>query len=126
MNSKIRLLIAGSRGFNDYELLKSEIDKLVNQFTNPIEIISGCAKGADTLGERYAEEHNLSVLRFPADWKTHGVFAGYIRNEEMAQCADLCIVFWDSKSRGTKNMIEKALRYHIPLIIVRYKELCNS
>lgn len=122
MNSKIRLLIAGSRDFNDYELLKSEIDKLAKQFINGFEIISGCAKGADKLGEQYAEENNLPVLKYPAQWEQYGKFAGIMRNEQMAKIADMCIVFWNGKSKGTKNMIEKALHYHIPLTVVRYKE----
>lgn len=101
-----KVIIAGSRDFNDYELLKKLVSHtLVNQ--QDVEIVSGGARGADALGERYAKEHGLSLKRFPADWE-HGKSAGYIRNAEMAKYGDALIAFWDLKSKGTKHMITNA------------------
>jgi len=97
-----KLIIAGSRTFNDYDLLKTNLSNL-NSIT---EIVSGTAKGADLLGERFAVENNIPIKKFPANWSKFGKSAGFLRNKEMAEYADTLIVFWDGKSKGTKHMID--------------------
>lgn len=114
-----RLIIAGSRTFTDYELLKRTLDKLLINKTD-IEIVSGCAKGADKLGERYAAEHNYPVKHFPADWDAHGKGAGFIRNKQMAQYADALVAFWDGFSRGTEMMIELAREKNLLVRVIRF------
>lgn len=114
-----KLIVAGSRGFDDYDMLKATLDHLL-QNKSEIMIVSGTAKGADILGERYAKEKGYSVNQKPADWKKHGKKAGYMRNEEMALFADACVVFWDGVSKGTKHMINLANKYDLPLRIIRY------
>jgi len=113
-----RLVVAGSRDFDDYTLLSAELDKLLVGKTN-ITIVSGTARGADRLGERYAAEHNLRIERFPAEWEKYHKGAGPIRNAKMVQSADAVIVFWDNESSGTKNIIECARKQDIPYRIVR-------
>ncbi len=113
-----RLVVAGSRDFDDYALLSAELDKLLSGKTN-ITIVSGTARGADRLGERYAAEHNLRIERFPAEWEKYHKGAGPIRNMKMVQSADAVIVFWDNESSGTKNIIECARKQDIPYRIVR-------
>lgn len=104
-NKHLRCIIAGGRDVHDYQLLIDAIDEC--QF--PIAtVISGGAKGADALGERYAEEMNLKLQLFYPEWDLHGRAAGPIRNSKMAENADALIALWDGKSRGTKNMIETA------------------
>ena len=103
----MKVIIAGGRFFNDYELLKESCDKILSN-TPLIEIVSGTAKGADTLGERYAKENYLEVTKFPADWDKFGKSAGYRRNADMAIYADSLIAFWDGESKGTKSMIHLA------------------
>jgi hypothetical protein len=115
----MKIIIAGSRNFNDYNLLKTSCDKLLTQFTN-IEIVSGTARGADKLGERYAGEKGYDIKQFPANWDKHGKSAGYIRNDEMAQYADMLIAFWDGTSKGTKHMIDLANKRGIKVEIVNY------
>lgn len=84
----IRIIIAGGRDFSNYSLLKQSVDTIVKNFHNEnLTIISGTARGADTLGEQYAEEQHLSIRRFPADWDTYGKNAGPIRNAQMATYA---------------------------------------
>ena len=113
------LIVAGTRSFNDYDLVKKELDSLKSypEFKYGFTIVSGCAQGADQLGERYARENNLPIAKFPAEWDKYGKKAGPIRNEKMAKAANACIVFWDGKSRGTKNMIDNARKYNLNLII---------
>lgn len=115
---EFRLVVAGSRDFNDYTLLSAELDKLLTGKTN-ITIVSGTARGADRLGERYATEHNLRIERFPAEWEKYHKGAGPIRNMKMVQSADAVIVFWDNESSGTKNIIECARKQDVPYRIVR-------
>lgn len=114
------VIIAGTRTFGDYELLCQKCDVFFSA-KKPTHIICGEARGADTLGRRYAEEHNIPVLSFPADWKTYGKSAGYRRNKQMAEAADALVAFWDGKSRGTKNMIDLAHEAKIPVRVVRYE-----
>lgn len=116
-----KIIVAGSRDFNDVELMRSELNSFVKELgTKSIEVVSGGARGADHLGEHYAKHYNQACSVFPADWKQYGKRAGYIRNAEMAKYAEACIVFWDGKSKGTKHMIDLAKRYGIILKVVNY------
>jgi len=118
----MRICIAGSRSFEvsekNFIILLSKldyiVDDLISRFIDPkaalneIEIVSGTADGADKLGEMYAMYKQLKLKRFPADWNTYGKSAGVIRNKEMAEYSDYVVIFWDSKSNGTKHMIESS------------------
>lgn len=114
-----KLIIAGSRKFNNYEELCRCCDKVLLGISN-IEIVSGTANGADILGERYANERGYQIKRFPADWNQYGKKAGYLRNKEMAEYGDALIVFWDGISRGTNLMIKLAKENQLPVRIVRF------
>lgn len=105
-----RVIVAGSRSFNDYTALQMACDKLLakKKQTHNIVIISGTARGADSLGEKYAFERGYAIERFPADWLQYGKAAGPIRNRQMAENADALIAFWDGYSTGTRNMIMEA------------------
>ena len=119
-----RIIIAGGRDFNDYNLLKEKVDNLISEKrkTHQIYIVSGKARGADSLGEKYANENGLNIMEFPADWDKHGRSAGYKRNVEMAENADALIAFWDGESRGTKHMIDIAKEKNLLTRIIRYDE----
>ena len=119
----IKVIIAGTRDFNDYAFLKKNVDYFlqgINPNSEEIEIVSGNARGADKLGERYAKEHNLPVKLFPANWDKYGKRAGYLRNQEMANYSDVLIAFWDEKSKGTKHMIDIAKKQDLTVIVVGY------
>lgn len=103
----MKVIIAGGRDFNDLEFLQK---KLGNFYYRISEVVSGAAKGADTLGEMWAYSKNIPVKQFPANWKEHGKSAGPIRNREMGKYADALIAFWDGKSKGTKDMIGVAIK----------------
>lgn len=120
-----RIIIAGGRDFNDYNLLKEKVDNLISEKrkTHQIYIVSGKARGADSLGEKYANENGLNIVEFPADWDKFGKSAGYKRNVEMAENADALIAFWDGDSRGTKHMIDIAKEKNLPTRIIKYKKL---
>lgn len=117
----MKLIIAGGRDFEAYELMKHKLDIILKRITEPIEIVSGTCDGADKLGERYAEEKGYPVKRFPANWDKHGKKAGYIRNVQMGEYATHCVCFWDGKSKGTKLMIDICKQMQLPVRIVNYK-----
>ena len=114
-----RVIVAGSRDFDDYKLLKSKLDFYLKN-KKDIVIMSGTARGADKLGEQYAKEKGYQLLKFPADWNTYGKRAGYIRNKEMLKNADAVICFWDGISKGTEHMIEITRKINKPLRVVKY------
>ena len=111
-----RVIVAGSREFWNYVKMRDFLDEWLEPY-NVTEIVSGGARGADTLGERYAKRRKYDVRRFRAHWDKYGKAAGIIRNGEMAEYGDRLCAFWDGKSRGTMDMIGKALDRGMP---VRY------
>ncbi len=114
-----RVVIAGCRDYNNYDEAKKYIDFCLSNIRkeNEIVIVSGCASGADAIGERYAEENEFEVEKYPADWKTYGKSAGPKRNRQMAEISDYVICFWDEKSKGTKSMIDYARKCCKPVKI---------
>lgn len=108
----VKVVVAGSRSFSDYEFLSLVLNKFLilkeELKFEEIEIVSGGARGADSLGERYATENGCRLTVMKADWDSYGRSAGYIRNAEMANYGDIIICFWDLKSRGTRQMIKTA------------------
>lgn len=122
MFDQYRVIIAGGRYFSDYELLKEKCDEFLHDKTGEeIVIISGHASGADSLGERYAQERGYKIETYPADWKKYGRAAGPIRNEQMANIANALIAFWDGKSKGTKSMINLAKKKGLLVFVAQYE-----
>jgi hypothetical protein len=115
----MRTIIAGSRGFDDFETMDLTLKQLPFEITV---VISGGAKGADALAERWAREHGIPVEQHPADWDLHGKRAGYLRNVEMAQVAEACVVFWDGASKGSKHMINIAWDYFLDPVVIHYTD----
>ena len=114
---EFRLVVAGSRGFDSYERLSAELDKYLKGRSN-VTIISGTARGADRLGEKFAQEHGYKIEQVPAQWAKYHQGAGPIRNKQMVKTADAVLVFWDNESTGTRNIIECARAENIPCKIV--------
>ncbi len=113
-----KLIVAGSRNFQNYPLLKVKLDLFLKGRLPFVEIVSGHAQGADQLGEKYAQERGLVLKTFPAEWAKWGRGAGLLRNGEMAAYADALIAFWDGKSRGTADMIKKMRQAGKPFKVV--------
>ncbi len=116
-----RIVIAGCRNFENYELAKKYIDFCISSIKNKYQLIflSGGCRGADKLGEQYAKENNYEIEIYPADWKKYGRSAGPKRNKQMAENCDYVICFWDGKSKGTKSMINYAKMFNKPIKIKR-------
>jgi len=118
-----KVIIAGSRGFSNYKLLREQCNKFLREKrkANNIIIVSGHARGADALGEKYAQDEGFALEIYPAQWKKLGKQAGYRRNEQMAEVADALIAFWDGSSRGTKHMIDIMNEKNLLVRVVEYE-----
>lgn len=135
----MKCAIIGDRTFEDYELLKKIIKKSKFKIT---EIVSGGAKGVDTLAERYAEENNIPIKIFEANWKDLNqpgaeirermnkwtgkmekyVFnAGFLRNTDIINYAECVIAIPSLTTSGTKDGIEKAKKQNKPMYIHEQK-----
>lgn len=123
----MKVIIAGSRDFNDYELLKRKCDKILsNSLDKEITIISGGARGADNLGEKYAKEKGYKVKIYKADWTKYGKKAGYLRNREMGENATHLIAFPMGESRGTRSMIDIAKQMKLGVRVVEVDRINNE
>jgi hypothetical protein len=112
----MKTIIAGSRTYTNENAVWDIVDRCPWEIT---EVVCGEAAGPDTLGKRWARKESITVASFPADWNQHGRGAGHIRNRQMAEHAEACIVFWDGASRGARNMIDEALSCGLHLLVVK-------
>lgn len=102
----MKTIIAGSRTITDYRIL---LEALTECGWEVSEVVSGAARGADRLGEQFAKEFGLPLHLYPADWDRYGKRAGYMRNQQMAENAEALIALWDGVSKGTVDMINRAV-----------------
>jgi len=100
----MKVAVVGSRSFKNYKLLKSKLDT----YRGITLIISGGAIGADSLAERYAEEKNIKIKVYKADWDLYGSSAGFLRNIKVIDNCEKLIAFWDGRSNGTNHSITLA------------------
>jgi predicted Rossmann fold nucleotide-binding protein DprA/Smf involved in DNA uptake len=124
----IKLGITGTRFFNNYVLIKNELNKLYPN-TQMIEVlVSGHARGVDTLCEQWAKEYKIPIDSHPPDWDTYGKGAAFIRNKEIVNISDELVGFpLDSSSehypsKGTINTINEAKKQGKKIIIIPVKE----
>jgi len=117
----MNLAIAGSRTFEDYNVLSTWVESIfyMNHCDSKT-IVSGGARGADFLAKRYAENHGLPYIEYLAAWGKYGKSAGFIRNQTVIDSCDMLLVFWDGTSRGTADTIAKAKKAKKPTFIIYY------
>ncbi len=97
----MKLLIAGSRSITNFNL-EDHIPAGVEL------IISGGAKGIDTLAEQYADAHGIEKLVIRPQYERFGRGAPIKRNEEMVDACDTVLAIWDGESKGTKYTLNYA------------------
>ena len=116
-----RIIVCGSRHWHDVEELKVQVLLALKEFIGRIVIVHGhCPTGADHMADELAIELQPRVTseRHPADWDTYGAGAGPRRNAQMASSgAEVCLAFWDGRSKGTLSMIREATKQQIPVRI---------
>ena len=124
-----RVLVCGGKDYADEKTFNETLDNLIDKY-NTI-LVSGHAKGADMLAEKYAEKNGIEIKVFPPEWSKYQKAAGPIRNRQMLDYISeeenpLVIAFWDGQSRGTKNTIQTAEKMGIEKIIVSYRKENNK
>lgn len=120
MGRSMKVIIAGGRDFKDFTEVVAAAQTWEYRHNVELEVVCGEARGADTLGRKWAEKEGRVVHSFPADWAKHGRAAGPIRNAEMADFAKGLIAFWDGKSRGTGGMIKLAKAKGLIVEVIGY------
>lgn len=116
---KKKVIVCGSRNFQNYPLLRKEMNEIKEKVG---EVVCGEAKGADTLGRVWAQENGIKIKSFPANWQMYGSQAGYIRNCDMGDYADIAIAFWDGESSGTRDMIKYMEKLGKEVKVIQYNK----
>ena len=102
-------------------------NKVVNKFFEIYKdgdwiVSGGCELGGDKFADEIAREYGIPIITFYPYWKKYGKPAGFIRNTDVAQCADVLIacVAKDRKDRkgGTEDTIEKFEKKNKKAILV--------
>lgn len=109
----MRVIVAGSRDVQDLAAVERAIEKSGFQVT---EVVSGTAKGADSLGEVWAIQRGIPIMRFPANWNL-GLQAGPMRNQRMAEYGEALVAVWKNSSSGTADMIRRASERGLPVFV---------
>ena len=112
----MNIAIIGSRGFSDYAFLKERMESLCES-VHVTRVISGGAKGADSLAAAWTKEKGIPLLEILPDWQKYGRSAGFKRNSQIIEAADICVAFWDGVSRGTAHSISLAKAKGIKVLI---------
>lgn len=107
----MRLAIIGSRDCGQIDIA-SHIE------TRPDVIVSGGARGIDTLARQYAKVRGIELIEFLPDYESYGRRAPLVRDREIVDDCDSVLAFWDGKSRGTKYTMDYARRRGKPVRVI--------
>ena len=116
----MKIAIVGSRSFDDYDKLLETMGLFCNAHELFGTLVSGGAKGADTLGENWAKYWGIAIERYLPDWNKYGKSAGFRRNSDIINACDIVLAFWDGKSKGTKHSLDLAREAKKPTFIVYF------
>lgn len=131
MSSDLRILITGSRDFEDFNLAREALLSCYNYFniseSSQVTVVHGGARGADSILGYVAKQLGCHVEVHKADWNMNGKSAGLIRNIKMVSLgADVVLAFPVGKSSGTRHCIQQAAQHDLPVVNVTesndYKE----
>lgn len=110
------IAVIGSRTYTNYEELTAILDSLIAaQPERNVSLISGGARGADSLAERYAAAAGITIVVLKPDYVAHGKAAPFIRNKDIIDGCSEVVYFWDGQSRGTKHAVDYAESLGRPL-----------
>jgi hypothetical protein len=112
----MKVAIVGSRDFPKMSLVREWMEK---NLVNGDIVISGGARGVDSMAEAVARQMKLATIIFKADWDTLGKRAGYLRNIDIVKEADKVVAFWDGTSKGTLSTIELANAAKKPCEVIK-------
>ena len=107
----MKIAIIGSRGLCDVRI-EYYIPK------NTSEIISGGARGIDSVAAEYARARGIKLTEILPRYDRYGRAAPILRNEQIVDAADMVLAFWDGSSRGTLSVIEYAKSCAKPIEVI--------
>ena len=115
----MKLAVIGSRSYVDYPAFRSTMNTwFACGGPLPALVVSGGAKGTDSMSEQWAVEHSIPTQIFLPDWNRHGKCAGYLRNKDIVNASDVVVAFWSGTSPGTRHSIGLAHEARKPLLII--------
>lgn len=116
--SIFKVAIIGSRDFKNKNMIENTLQSFLRE--NDIRcIISGGAKGADTMGVQWANRNNIPTIVFYPDFKKRKR-AYHFRNRQIVKECDVLIAFWNGSSTGTKYTIDFARAMEREVIVVKF------
>ena len=122
----MRIAIVGSRTIVDPELVFTTIDKFLKEHCiGEPTIISGGAKGVDSLVKKFANTRGYDFIEFlpyhmidkAAEFNSRYFFT---RNRQMIGNADRVLAIWDGKSTGTLHAIRYSQKINIPVMVIKH------
>ena len=115
-----KIMICGSRSINNESLIFEKLNAALVNNSDMI-LVSGGAKGVDSIGEAWAKSHNIQIQQYKPDWKRYGRGAGIVRNKIMIEASDYVFIFWDGISKGTKSVIDFCIKLNKPYLLMEIK-----
>ncbi|MGH7575194.1 MAG: DUF2493 domain-containing protein [Longimicrobiales bacterium] len=117
-------MVCGDRNWTDREAVRARLGLLQDQ-PGLSAVIHGAARGADRFAGEWAHDHDVPEAAYPADWANLGRRAGIVRNARMLAQGkpNAVLAFHDNiaASRGTKKMVDRALRAGLPVTVWTHK-----
>ena len=126
----MKLAIVGSRILEESDENLSIVTEIIKRnldISKLTEIVSGGARGADSLAEKFAAQEDIPMRVFSADWSRFGKGAGPRRNQEIVDYCDQLIAFFinEANSTGTKDSVRRAKRVGKVLVTYEWAELVH-
>jgi predicted Rossmann fold nucleotide-binding protein DprA/Smf involved in DNA uptake len=119
----INLAIIGSRNFTDKTFFNNKISEWITKYGKPNRIISGGAKGADTLAADYARERGIELIIYFPDWTQYGKAAGPIRNTLIINHCTHVLAFPSKNGIGTQDSLQKAEKLGKDITVYFFDEI---
>jgi len=113
----VNIAVVGSRNYINKQFIYKVLDKFISNLNLDVILVSGGARGVDTISKEYAISRNINIIEFKADWNKYGKSAGFIRNADIINKANIVFAFWDGKSSGTKDSINKSIKQNKHLVV---------
>jgi hypothetical protein len=114
----MKLAVVGSRNITNEELIFDSINSIANGRLDTLTIISGGARGVDSIAAIWSKQNNVPLIVFTADWKKFGRKAGIVRNNDIIKECDTVLAIWDGKSKGTYHSIKLGYSLNKNVVIV--------